>query len=241
MRAAGLLLAILLIFFTTGSRADGIEILANESMPFCGLVGGKPAGMVIDILTAVTRDGGPTFKFDFSTPWPRAQVLVLEQTDLAIVPLTRTPDREANYQWLAELFSYGGHLVTIGRPAPLKTINEARGLEVGVLQASGLLPAVTALGFTRVLLAHSDDVNARRMLLGRLGAWAAPQYVDRYTYEHAGGDPGTLQYGPTLGDEFHLYIAASPKFSATDAKAIDDGIGRLRANGEIEKILERYR
>jgi len=241
MRAAVLFLGLSLIFFATRSQADGIEILANESMPFSGLVDGKPAGMVIDILTAVTRDGGPAFNFDFSTPWPRAQVLVLDQTDLAIVPLTRTPDREPDYQWLAELFSYRGHLVTIARRAPLKTIAEAKVLEVGVLKASGLLPTVLALGLTRLQLAASDDVNAQRMLLGRLGAWAAPEYVDRYTFERAGGDPSKLQYGPALGDEFRLYVAASPKFPATDAKAIADGIGRLRAKGDIEKILERYR
>src|SRR4051794_34717540 len=103
MKRACLLFAVSLGWGMASATASEVTVLGNDSMPYCGLLNGKPAGMAVDILNTVTRNGGPTFKFDFSAPWSRSQVLVHEQPGTAIIPLTRTSEREPKYKWIAEL------------------------------------------------------------------------------------------------------------------------------------------
>ena len=65
--------------------------------------------------------------------------------------------------------------------------------------------------------------------------------MDKALYTKIGKDPGQLQNGPELGDEFHIYIAADPAFSDADRKSIGDAIARVRASGELDRILAKYR
>ncbi len=241
MNIAHVCAAVALCAVATVAQASDIKVLANESMPFCGAVDGKPAGMAVEILNAATREGGPSFSFDFSMPWPRAQAQTHEQTNLAIIPFTRTPEREANYKWIAELFPYHVHLVTIGRTAPLQSIAEAKDLDVGVLNGSSAVPLITKLGFTKLQVVANDDINVRKISAGHLGAWVVSQYVDKYLYTKIGQDPAQLQYGPDLGDDYHIYIAADVAFSDADAKSITDAVDRVRASGELLRILQKYR
>jgi polar amino acid transport system substrate-binding protein len=233
--------AVALCVVATVAQASETKVLGNESMPFCGMVNGKPAGMAVEILNAATREGGPSFSFDFSAPWPRAQAQTHEQTNLAIIPFTRTPEREANYKWIAELFPYRVHLVTIGRTAPLQSVMEAKDLDVGVLNGSSAVPLITKLGFTKLQTVANDDINVRKISAGHLGAWVVSQYVDKYLYAKIGQDPAQLQYGPDVGDEYHIYIAADVAFPDADAKSIKDAVERVRASGEMQHILQNYR
>src|SRR5690349_16228263 len=125
MRPAIFVVGTLLSLLTTIAQAADVKVLGNESMPYCGAVDGKPAGLAVEMLDAATREGAPRFEFDFSIPWTRAQLLVHERPTLAIIPFTRIPEREKNYKWIAELFSFTNRVVTVGRATPLKTIEEA--------------------------------------------------------------------------------------------------------------------
>jgi ABC-type amino acid transport substrate-binding protein len=210
-------------------------------MPFCGAVDGKPAGMAVDILNAATREGGPVFTFDFATPWPRAQVRIHEQTTLAIIPFTRTAEREPNHKWIVELFPSSFHLVTVGRSSPLKSVEEAKDLEVGVLAGSAVISTMTNLGFTKIQAVANDDINVRKIGAGRLGAWVVSQYVGKYLSLKVGQDPGQLQYGAQVGKEVQVFIAADPAFPDSDAQSIKNAVDRVRASGELSRILQKYR
>jgi len=231
----------LLSLFTTIAQASDVKVLGNESMPYCGLVEGKPAGLAVDMLNAATREGAPRFEFDFTIPWTRAQLLVHEQPTLAIIPFTRTAEREKNYKWIADLFSFTNRVVTVGRATPLKTIEEAVDLETGILNGSAFVPIATELGFKKLRFVTTDLINAKKLAAGHLDAWIISQYQERYLYAQVGGDPAKLQMGPALGETRHIYIAADLKFPDAEAKAIYDAVERLRAKGELEKILQTYR
>jgi polar amino acid transport system substrate-binding protein len=241
MRIACFLGLVVLTAAASFAQAAEVKVVGNDSLPFCGLVDGKPGGMAVEILSAATHEGGPGFTFDFSAPWPRAQAEVHEQTTLAIIPFTRTPEREAHYKWIAELFPYRAHLVTIGRAGPLKSIEEAKDLDVGVLNGSSAVPILTQLGISKLQTVANDDINVRKFAAGRLGVWAVSQYVDKFLYAGLGKDPAQLQYGPDLGDELHIYIAADSAFADGDAKSISDAVARVRASGELDRILRKYR
>jgi hypothetical protein len=44
-----------------------------------------------------------------------------------------------------------------------------------------------------------------------------------------------------IADELHIYIAADSAFADGDAKSISDAVARVRASGEPDRILRKYR
>lgn len=241
MKRLNLLVSALIFLFCTAAQAAEITVFANESMPQCGLVDGKPAGMAVDILNAVTAEGGPTFKYDFSQPWARAQVAVHETAGATIIPLTRTTEREASHKWIGNLFDNPTRLFTLGRAdGPIKTIDEAKGMSIGVMRGSSVEQSLKQLGFTHIEAVQNDELAAKMLAAGRIDAWAGAEYVQRYLFAKAGGDSSKLQQGPLLGQTSQIYIAGDVKYPDADAKAITDGVEKLRSSGKLAAILKKY-
>jgi polar amino acid transport system substrate-binding protein len=217
-----------------------ITVLANESMPQSGLVEGQPAGMAVDLLNAVTAQGGPAFRFDFSRPWIRALRDIHARPDLAIIPLTRAPEREADFRWIAELFENDGRLLSLQRAAPIRSMDEARDLRVGVLRGSVFEPWLRQHGFSHLEAETDDTFNARKLKAGHIDAWAGSESVLRYLFASTGGDPAQLQRGPRLGRAPQIYIAGDRRFPEADARAIAEGVAKLRKSGRMAAILRKY-
>jgi methyl-accepting chemotaxis protein len=217
-----------------------ILVFANESMPQCGMVDHKPAGLAVEILNAVTAEGGPSFKFDFSQPWARAQAAVHDNPGTLIIPLTRNSEREPNHKWVARLFDNGAHLVSLGRPAPIKSIDEAKGLGVGIMRGSIFEDYLGKSRFTNMVVAPKDELIANMLVQGKVDAWAAADLVIHYLFSKIGQNPANLQRGPQLGEAGQIYLAGDVHFPEADARAIADAMEKLRHNGKLEAILKRY-
>ena len=240
MKISSLVVSALIFLSCTTANAREITVLANESMPQSGLVDGKATGMAVDILNAVTADGGPSFKFDFSQPWARELVAVHETQGVAIIPLTRTPEREANFKWIANLFDNPGRLFSVGRAAPIKTLDEAKNLSVAIMRGSSFEGWLKQNGFTHIEPVQNDELIAKMLAAGRIDAWAGAEYVQRYLYAKTGGDSSKLQQGPLLGEATQIYIAGDANFPEADAKAIADGVAKLRSSGKLAEIMKKY-
>jgi len=217
-----------------------ILVFANESMPQCGMVDHKPAGLAVEILNAVTAEGGPSFKFDFSQPWARAQAAVHDNPGTLIIPLTRNKERESKYKWVTRLFDNGAHLVSVGRPAPIQSIDEAKGLGVGIMRGSIFEDFLGKAGFTQRVVVPKDELIAKMLVEGKVDAWAGADLVMHHLFAKIGENPAKLQQGPQLGEAGQIYIAGDVQFPEADAKAIADGLEKLRHNGKLEAILKRY-
>ena len=240
MKTSSALIAALLFLGSAAAQAREILVYANESMPQCGLVGNKPTGLAVDILNAVTAEGGPTFRFDFSQPWARAQKAVHETVGTAIIPLTRNPEREGSYKWIARLFDNGGRLLSLGRPAPIKSMAEAKGLGVGIMRGSTFEDWLGKSGFTHLVVVPKDEIVAKMLVDGKIDAWAGNELVQRYLFARIGQNPAKLQAGPALGEVAQIYIAGDVHFPEADAKAIADAVEKLRHNGKLDAILRHY-
>ncbi len=228
------------------SLAREVQVFRNESMPFCGTVDGKDAGMAVDILNELSKYGGPTFKFT-TLPWVRAQRYVQKTHNSVIIPLTRTSQREKKYRWIIELFSHQLRL-TINKnsnrreplPSPL-TIEDAKDLRVGIIRGSAFLPNLREFGFTEIIQADTAQDNVEKLKAGSIAAMVESQWVDSYNWKHAGMGPGDLLIGPTLSKTQHIYLAGAPNFSPELAIQIQMTMDELRKSGRLDEILDKWR
>jgi len=233
------LLALLASILQPSSAADRvIKVVAAEFPPLTTEAGGQPGGVVLEVVREACRKAGIPLEFSF-LPWQRAQLEALGRNDVLIIPFTRTPSREAQYQWIAPVLEFHTVLVTLTQPPA--SIEEARTRVVGYVRGTSFKDEVEHAEFPYVEETDDDVTNARKLKRGRIGAWITTDLMARGVYRQAGFDPAELRYGPTLGPVKVSWVAASQEFPKDVARRISDAIEQMRADGSYQAIVKRYR
>jgi len=231
----------LLVTFATAplTKADEVLVLGNESMPFNGIVDGKNSGIAVEILTQATNYGAPRFKFRLGLPWKRAQKMLNEAHDrpTAIIPFTRTPEREGNYLWIAPLINYQPRFNSFKKQEV--TLSDMLDARIGIIRGSAHLPLLKQLGFNNLQVVEKAQQNILKLQYNRIDAILESQFVDTYHWRQAGVDTNRLRFIP-VGDVKQIYIAGNLKFSSAMAKKIADAIDLMESNGELQAIVGRW-
>ena len=233
------MLALLALLLSSSSAAEQpIKVVAAEFPPLTTNAGGQPGGVVLEVVREACKKAGISIEFSF-LPWERAQLETQARNDVLIIPFTRTPSREARYQWVAPVLEFHTVLVTLAHPP--SSIEEARPLVMGYVRGTSFKDEVEQAGFPYVEETDDDVTNARKLKLGRIGAWITTDLMAHGVYRQAGFDPAELKYGPNLGPVKISYVAASPKFPKEIAERISKAIDQMRADGSYLAIVKRYR
>jgi polar amino acid transport system substrate-binding protein len=214
------------------------KVVAAEFPPLTTNEGGRPGGVVLEIVREAGRRAGIALEFSF-LPWQRAQLDVQSSNDLLIIPFTRMPSREPHYQWVAPVLEFHTVLVTLATPP--SSIEEARKLVVGYVRGTSFKDEAEHAEFRYVEETDDDVTNARKLKLGRIGAWITTDLMANGVYRQAGFDPAELKYGPNLGPVKISYLAASREFPKEIARRIAQAIDQMRADGSYQAIVKRYR
>jgi len=233
------LLALLASILPASSAADPvIKVVAAEFPPLTTEAGGQPGGVVLEVVREACRKADIPLEFSF-LPWQRAQLEAQTRGDVLIIPFTRTPGRESQYQWIAPVLEF--HTVLVTLDSPPSSIEEARTRVVGYVRGTSFKDEVDHAGFPYVEETDDDVTNARKLKRGRIGAWITTDLMARGVYRQAGLDPAELKYGPTLGPVKVSWVAASHGFPKDVARKIADAIDQMRADGSYQAIVKRYR
>lgn len=236
--SVGLLALLALIFSAPCVAEQSIKVVAAEFPPLTTNAGGQPGGVVLEVVREACKRAGIPLEFSF-LPWQRAQLETQAGNDVLIIPFTRTPSREAQYQWVAPVLEFHTVLVTLASPP--SSIEEARMLVVGYVRGTSFKDEVEQAKFPYVEESNDDVVNARKLKLGRIGAWITTDLMAHGVYRQAGFDPAELKYGPNLGPVKISYVAASLDFPKETAERIANAINQMRADGSYQAIVKRYR
>jgi polar amino acid transport system substrate-binding protein len=233
------MLALLALLLSPSIAAEKvITVVAAEFPPLTTNAGGQPGGVVLEVVREASRRAGVAVEFSF-LPWQRAQLETQARNDVLIIPFTRTPSREAHYQWVAPVLEFHTVLVTLANPP--SSIEEAKMLVVGYVRGTSFKDEVEQAGFPYFEESNDDVANARKLKLGRIGAWITTDLMAHGVYRQAGFDPAELKYGPNLGPVKVSWVAASHDFPKDIAKKIANAIDRMRADGSYQAIVKRYR
>ena len=148
MRTLILLLAVALSFLPpTGvqaqPRAKELRLLAAELPPYTFQIPpasvaetpGVDQGLVYEVVSEMARRVGHTGLIEF-LPWGEAQRIARTQPNIGILALTRTPERENQYRWLARIITDDLILVG-GQGIDVASLDKVKDRPVGVLARSG--------------------------------------------------------------------------------------------------------
>ena len=247
MKSILYIMTVTLVINFIGSNMFAAEILVyrNESMPWCGTVDKKDAGITVDILNEVTKNGGPKFKFK-SLPWKRAQMLVQKNKGTCIIPFTRTATREKHHTWIIELVPNQVRL-TIARnpkekfklPSPL-TLANSKALRIGIIRASALIPTMKELGFTQIIEYNTAEKLVTLLRWGRIDAMAESKWVDNYMWHQIGQKGEDLIAGPNIGEIKYIYLGAALNFPQKITEKIRIAMSKVKKSGALENIIIKW-
>ena len=239
---AGVLIVMPLTHVARLSAAE-VVVYGLEAMPYCGVINGNPAGIAIDVLTEASALGAPKFVFRFDLPWLRAQEHVQRpgQELAAIIPFSLTAQRESSYKWVAELVPTQYRLYSTDLPMPLRTIAEAKDLSIGVVRGHAIIPMLERLGMNKLDEGAADaTINATKLATRRIAVMADSDLICLYNWKKIGRRIKELQVGPAVGDMTHVYVATGLQFPDDVARSISDAVDKLRRNGTLKKIIEKW-
>ena len=239
-----LLVATLLAAGVTVGRAAELRLLAAELPPYTFHVPpptvseiGEPRGAVYELVREMAGRVGHSGRIEFM-PWTRAQEIALAEPNTGILALTRSPEREAGYSWIARILE--DDLVLVGGAGvDVSDLDKVKDRPVGVLRHSGAEALLRERGFTRIVPASEEWLNAQKMRDRLVDAWVAPRLMVLYGYREVGGDVTALNIGQIVRRS-EIYLAGSRSLPAAEIERWKKAFAGLQADGTVERIVARY-
>jgi len=235
-----LLLGFAALPFALKADPTPLQVVSGDLPPFAIEGQGERPGFLVELTEALMAQAGWPVKVQFY-PWARAMQMALAQPRTLILPLTRTPEREPQYQWLLKL--HVQHFVFITRTGEprVDTVEQARTRKLVVLRGSPNLAQLRRHGFAedRVAQAASVDDMLRMLQYGMADAIYGGDLVNLYNARLSGRDPASLQVGMTL-ESGEVWLAASSGVSEAETQRLLRAQAELQRNGLPDRLLARY-
>lgn len=217
-----------------------LRVVTGDLPPFAIEAGGERRGVLVELTEAVLRHASMAAKVEFF-PWARALHLTQQQPRVAVLPLTRTPERETQFQWLLKL--YVQHFVFISRSgdAAVTQLAQARRLRVGVLRGSPNLAQLQRQDFSEARIVQASSVEDMLKMLERrhVNVIFGSEQVCLDKARTSGRDLDGLRVGLRL-ESGDVWLAGASGFSDADRLRLEDSHRALLRDGSIERLFRSY-
>ncbi|WP_416423970.1 transporter substrate-binding domain-containing protein [Pseudomonas sp. App30] len=172
-------------------------------------------------------------------PWPRAQHDVRQGINQLIIPLSRTPDRENDYTWIAPIMSMDRAFFSLDRR--VETFAQARQAyaRIAVGRGSAQEQKLRDEGFSdeQIYPLQIGENPAQLLLMGRVDAWFNGVPETRYIWRGVSDRP--LQMSPPLMQS-DLYLACSKRCDEAMVRSLRQAMDNLRSDGTLQRIADAY-
>ncbi|WP_425226235.1 substrate-binding periplasmic protein, partial [Pseudomonas sp.] len=195
-------------------------------------------GILGDVtLQAATRAG-----FDLhvvSLPWSRAQRTVQVGTDQLIIPLSRTPEREDAYTWIAPIMSMDRAFFSLDKRVDSFEQARATYARVAVGMGSAQEQKLRDEGFSdqQIYPVKIGENPAMLLLRGRVDAWFNGIPETRYIWPQV--SDRVLQTSPALMTT-DLYLACSKRCDRAIVQRMREAVEAMRDDGSLQRLRDHY-
>jgi polar amino acid transport system substrate-binding protein len=236
MGAAAMLGGLPLLASAAGPKA--LKVVTSHLPPLVIENGGERAGALREIVDELCRRVQLAPQFSFM-PWKRAIFVAGITPATAIFPLTRLPEREAQFTWLAPLYEENYiFMAPKGSSFDVRSPLAMKDRRITLIRGSMQTVLLKELGYRKVVEARSVDEVHRFMVEGMADA--------------AIGELGIIKNAlrtRKAENEFQLsepvrqsaaWLAGSRDFTDADAAMFQKAMKELVADGTTVRILKKY-
>lgn len=239
---------ILLVSFNTVAN-ETLNVGSDEWCPYICNEVHKP-GVLIEVINEIAKHNGLDINFNII---PLARSLILLQQSKLDMVLALTAEHIEEYHLKRSLKVYGGwyndFYVIKTNPWKFSSIESLKkeieqGNTLGIIKGYKYSDGITQLQETSGQHIYSASGNSPLSnILMMLSKQRISMVLDsrfNIEYELQNSNISNLKYAGTDGDFVPLYIGYSPEFKVKYINIFDQGLIKLRATGQLSKILKRY-
>jgi polar amino acid transport system substrate-binding protein len=220
-----------------GAGPRPIRIVTAE-LPPLAMEHGRRRGALRELVEELCRRTELAAAFEF-LPWKRAIFLTTSLPGTAIFPMTRLPEREAQFRWLAPLFDENYvFLAPRGRAFDVRRPSAMMDKRITMIRGSSLIPVVEALGYRHVVEARSIDEVHRYLVRGMADAAFGELSIIRSSLHGRAAEHAFEISEPVR--KTTAWLAGSLDFTDTEAALFQKTMKAMVADGTSHKILKSY-
>lgn len=224
-----------------------VPVLAAESrsmrvvtaeLPPLAMEQGERRGALRELVEELCRRMALTVTFEF-LPWKRAIYLTTSLPATAIFPMTRLPERELQFRWLAPLYEESyvflaprGRAFDVSRPLAMKD------KRITMIRGSSLIPVIESLGYRRIVEARSIDEVHRYLVRGMADAAFGESAIIRSSLRGRGAESGFAISAAVRRTT--AWLAGSRDFTEAEVAQFQKAMKAMTADGTSHKILKSY-
>ncbi|MFL6656542.1 MAG: substrate-binding periplasmic protein [Massilia sp.] len=194
-------------------------------------------GALNDMVAELLRRTGIPGTISFM-PWSRAVYLTSHQSRSAVFPLTRSPEREQRYRWLARL--YHEHFVFLsepGGPVDSKHPERSKAMRVGVLRGSLIARFLKDQGYHNLVEATSVEEGLRFLNRGIVDAVVGDRSIFRHVLRDH-GDQALRMSEPVWTTT--TWLGGSLDLGQAEVAQFQKAMQAMQDDGSYAKILKKY-
>jgi polar amino acid transport system substrate-binding protein len=232
------MLSLALLAAAPAAQAEEVlRLLTNDNPPFSMIAEGRRViGISADIVAEMAARAGVKAEID-SYPWARAYDEALRHADACAFSTTRTPKREALFQWLGPIAHNPWALFARDDfMGALPSLEAARRYVIGGQLAEAKAIYLTERGL-KVDPLPDDDLNPQRLAQGRIDLWVS----GLYTAPTKAAAVGIHNIKAVL--VFHQsedYLACNPGVPAATIGRLRQALDTMRDDGKLAAITRQY-
>lgn len=232
--------AVLLGLYWQAAGAESIETVTEDSS-YSYMQDGKVSGAASRIVEAVLKQAGLSDYHMAIYPWARAYDRALREPNVIIYPILRSQDREQLFKWVGRLDWTVPVLYKLRATPPLRiaVLQDAIAYRVGVLRDDYREKYLHDQGFTRLVVAASNQENFNRLLNSQVQLVAMPERDARKFCADAHVPFETLEKAYAMDDlSREIYIAFSRSTSDDVVERVRAAYEQLQSAGTIQRLLQ---
>lgn len=240
MKKLFLLVASMVLLAGQSVLAAELTILTENLPPLNYVDSGALVGPSVEIVQEIqrrVRSDEPIQVY----PWARAYKMALEDENVILFGMTYTKVREDKFKWVGPLATKRDILVAKkGSGIKIKDLEDAKKVKrIGTLRDDTRGRLLQRHGFTNLEPVSDEQLNAKKLALGRIELWAYKIPGLRTVCDLAEVDYTAFEEVYHLR-EIDLMIAFSKKTSDSIVQKWRNAFNEMSADGTIKQIQKKW-
>ena len=240
MKKLFILVALVFLASVQAALSAELTILTENLPPLNYVEDGVLVGPSVDIVREIQRRVGSDDEIKVY-PWARAYKMALEEENVVLFGMTHTEVRDDQFKWIGPLATKRDILVAKkGSGIRINSLEDAKKVKrIGTLRDDTRERLLKRQGFTNLEPVSDEQMNARKLVLGRIDLWTYKIPGLRTVCDLAGVDYKEIEEIYSLR-EINVDIAFSKKTSDTIVQKCKNAFNAMVADGTLMKIRKRW-
>jgi len=242
------LLPALVLCWAPGAMAGHVITAVTEELPPYNMtVDGELTGMGTEVVKAVLEEAGEDVRIR-SMRWARAYDIALNNENVLIYSIARTPQREPLFKWVGVIAPTRWFLFSLpGTEFDLKTLDDARQYQIATVKADVGEQYLIDKGFAvgrNLQSSNKYEHNYQKLKAGRVDLWISNELNAHYLVRQASVEPNEASVPhlslDDLGGADGLCMAFSRDIPDEVVERFRQALARVRADGRYDAIVAKW-